>query len=86
MSTSPVRAEAHSGRRAWVWGSGRRRCRPWRRRWPIVNAFVDAVNSGDRQAFHALLALDATMSDEGSDRDVADRTEREIGRFGTGQA
>ncbi|MBP0447964.1 MULTISPECIES: nuclear transport factor 2 family protein [unclassified Kitasatospora] len=45
---------------------------------PAVRAFVAAVNSGDRTAFRDLLTPDATMSDDGSDRDVDDWTEREI--------
>ncbi|UIX35075.1 MULTISPECIES: nuclear transport factor 2 family protein [unclassified Streptomyces] len=45
---------------------------------PAVRAFVSAVNAHDREAFQAVLAPDATMSDDGSDRDLADWTEREI--------
>ncbi|MGQ4385152.1 nuclear transport factor 2 family protein [Streptomyces sp. SAS_270] len=45
---------------------------------PAVRAFVSAVNAHDRDAFQAVLAPDATMSDDGSDRDLADWTEREI--------
>ncbi|MEU5577649.1 nuclear transport factor 2 family protein [Streptomyces huasconensis] len=45
---------------------------------PAVRAFVAAVNSHDRAAFEALLAPGATMSDDGSERDIADWTEREI--------
>ncbi len=45
---------------------------------PAVRAFVAALNAGDRDAFAAALAPGATMSDDGSDRDVADWTEREI--------
>ncbi|MFF4183888.1 nuclear transport factor 2 family protein [Streptomyces sp. NPDC001691] len=45
---------------------------------PAVRAFVGALNSGDRDAFAAALAPGATMSDDGTDRDVADWTEREI--------
>ncbi|MFJ2745971.1 nuclear transport factor 2 family protein [Streptomyces sp. NPDC087440] len=45
---------------------------------PTVRAFVTAVNAGDRSAFDALLAPGVTMSDDGSDRDVADWVEREI--------
>ncbi|KUL53476.1 MULTISPECIES: hypothetical protein [Streptomyces] len=45
---------------------------------PSVRAFVTAVNAHDRHAFEALLAPGATMSDDGSDRDVAEWTEREI--------
>ncbi|MET9844289.1 nuclear transport factor 2 family protein [Streptomyces ossamyceticus] len=45
---------------------------------PTVRAFVNAVNAQDRDAFMALLADDATMSDDGSDRDLTDWTDREI--------
>ncbi|WP_200309045.1 nuclear transport factor 2 family protein [Streptomyces adelaidensis] len=45
---------------------------------PAVRAFVNAVNAHDRDAFVALLAPDATMSDDGSDRDLDDWTDREI--------
>ncbi|MCF3123187.1 hypothetical protein [Streptomyces luteocolor] len=45
---------------------------------PTVRAFVTAVNAHDKAAFEALLTPGATMSDDGSDRDVADWTEREI--------
>ncbi|MFJ6566826.1 nuclear transport factor 2 family protein [Streptomyces sp. NPDC091292] len=45
---------------------------------PAVRDFVSAVNAHDRDAFQAVLAPDATMSDDGSDRDVADWTDREI--------
>ncbi|GAA3810708.1 nuclear transport factor 2-like protein [Streptomyces chiangmaiensis] len=45
---------------------------------PAVRAFVTALNSHDREAFLALLAPDATMSDDGSDRDLADWIDQEI--------
>ncbi|MEU6976464.1 MULTISPECIES: nuclear transport factor 2 family protein [unclassified Streptomyces] len=45
---------------------------------PTVRAFVAALNANDRQAFSEVLAPGVTMSDDGSDRDVADWTEREI--------
>ncbi|MFE5766899.1 nuclear transport factor 2 family protein [Streptomyces sp. NPDC056485] len=45
---------------------------------PTVRAFVTAVNAGDQSAFFALLTPDATMSDDGSDRDVAQWAEKEI--------
>ncbi|MFI9271367.1 nuclear transport factor 2 family protein [Kitasatospora sp. NPDC052896] len=45
---------------------------------PTVRAFVGAVNSGDRQAFFKLLADGATMSDDGSDRDLDAWVDREI--------
>jgi hypothetical protein len=45
---------------------------------PAVRAFVNAVNSHDREGFMTLLAPGATMSDDGSDRDLADWVDREI--------
>ncbi|MFE2874763.1 nuclear transport factor 2 family protein [Streptomyces roseus] len=45
---------------------------------PTVRAFVTAVNAGDQSAFSALLTPNATMSDDGSDRDVAQWAEKEI--------
>lgn len=45
---------------------------------PTVRAFVTAVNSHDQAAFQAVLTPDATMSDDGSDRDIAEWTDREI--------
>ncbi|MCS0605271.1 nuclear transport factor 2 family protein [Streptomyces sp. LP11] len=45
---------------------------------PAVRAFVSAVNSHDRDGFLALLAPGATMSDDGSDRDLDDWIDREI--------
>ncbi|MEU6170291.1 nuclear transport factor 2 family protein [Streptantibioticus parmotrematis] len=45
---------------------------------PVVAKFVDALNSGDRQAFYALLTDDATMSDDGNDRDLRQWTESEV--------
>ncbi|MEU3570919.1 nuclear transport factor 2 family protein [Kitasatospora sp. NPDC036755] len=45
---------------------------------PSVRAFVTAVNAGDREAFFALLTPDATMSDDGSERELADWVDREI--------
>ncbi|MFJ8790522.1 nuclear transport factor 2 family protein [Streptomyces sp. NPDC102462] len=45
---------------------------------PAVRAFVSAVNAHDRQAFLDTLTPDATMSDDGSDRDLADWIDREI--------
>ncbi|MCX4527798.1 MULTISPECIES: nuclear transport factor 2 family protein [unclassified Streptomyces] len=45
---------------------------------PAVRAFVHAVNAGDRAAFQQALAPDATMSDDGSDRDLAQWAEKEI--------
>lgn len=45
---------------------------------PTVRAFVAALNANDRAAFQALLTPDATMSDDGMDRDPAEWTEREV--------
>lgn len=45
---------------------------------PAVRAFVSAVNAGDRNAFSAALTEDVTMSDDGSDRNVAQWAEREV--------
>ncbi|MFG2131552.1 nuclear transport factor 2 family protein [Streptomyces sp. NPDC048751] len=45
---------------------------------PAVRAFVAAVNAHDRDAFLELLTPDATMSDDGSDRDLTEWIDREI--------
>jgi len=45
---------------------------------PAVRALIKAINDGDRAAFFAALAPDATMSDDGTDRDLAEWAEREI--------
>ncbi|ROQ67682.1 hypothetical protein EDD93_2127 [Streptomyces sp. 840.1] len=45
---------------------------------PAVRAFVEAVNAGDREAFRAALTLDATMSDDGTDRDLTQWADSEI--------
>ncbi|MEU3826902.1 nuclear transport factor 2 family protein [Streptomyces sp. SID486] len=45
---------------------------------PAVRAFVNAVNSHDREGFLSLLAPDATMADDGSDRDLAEWIDQEI--------
>ena len=45
---------------------------------PAVAAFVAAVNAGDEDAFFAALTEDATMSDDGTARDLAGWAEREI--------
>ena len=45
---------------------------------PVVRAFVAAVNANDRDAFFALLTPDATMSDDGSERDLEEWVDREI--------
>jgi hypothetical protein len=45
---------------------------------PVVRALVAAINGNDRDAFRALLTENATMSDDGSDRDLEDWIDREI--------
>jgi hypothetical protein len=45
---------------------------------PAVQALIAAINDGDRAAFFAALAPGATMSDDGTDRDLASWADREI--------
>ncbi|MFJ6794651.1 nuclear transport factor 2 family protein [Streptomyces sp. NPDC091268] len=45
---------------------------------PAVAALVAAVNAHDKAAFLALLTPGATMSDDGTDRDLQEWIEREI--------
>ena len=45
---------------------------------PAVQALITAINSGDRAAFFAALSAGATMSDDGTDRDLARWADREI--------
>ncbi|WP_225830848.1 nuclear transport factor 2 family protein [Streptomyces sp. NK08204] len=45
---------------------------------PAVRAFVNAVNSHDREGLLALLTDDATMSDDGADQELADWIDEEI--------
>jgi len=45
---------------------------------PTVRALVEAINADNRQDFAALLAPDATMSDDGTDRDLHQWVDREI--------
>ena len=45
---------------------------------PVVRRFIEAVNARDRDAFFALLAPAATMSDDGSERDLEEWVDREI--------
>jgi ketosteroid isomerase-like protein len=45
---------------------------------PAVLALIDAINTGDRDAFFAVLTPDATMSDDGRDRDLHQWVDREI--------
>jgi len=45
---------------------------------PTVRALLGAINAGDRAAFMAQLAPDATLSDDGTDRDLEPWIDREI--------
>jgi hypothetical protein len=45
---------------------------------PVVRSFIVAVNSGDRDAFFALLTEDATMADDGSERDLTEWVDHEL--------
>ncbi|MBW0269949.1 hypothetical protein ATM97_02135 [Nocardia sp. MH4] len=45
---------------------------------PLVEAFVDALNAQDTDRFYGVLTEDATMSDDGVERDLAQWTEAEI--------
>jgi hypothetical protein len=45
---------------------------------PVVRALVAAINAGDRDAFLALLTPDATMTDDGSERNLEEWIDREI--------
>ncbi|GGK35676.1 nuclear transport factor 2 family protein [Nocardia camponoti] len=45
---------------------------------PAVEVFIDALNAHDTDRFFAVLARDATMSDDGVERDLAQWTEAEI--------
>jgi hypothetical protein len=45
---------------------------------PAVQALIEAINAGDQAAFFAALAPGATMSDDGTDRDLASWADREI--------
>ncbi len=45
---------------------------------PVVARLIDALNAGDREAFFAELTSDATMSDDGTDEDLAQWADREI--------
>jgi hypothetical protein len=44
----------------------------------VVRRFVEAVNAGDRETFFDLLTDDATMSDDGSERDLEEWVDHEI--------
>ena len=45
---------------------------------PTVLALIKAINAGDREAFFGLLTPDATMSDDGSERDLPSWVDKEI--------
>ncbi|MCH7232636.1 hypothetical protein L0U85_17520 [Glycomyces sp. L485] len=45
---------------------------------PVVAALVDAVNSGDRTAFFDLLTGDATLTDDGVERDLSEWSEANL--------
>jgi hypothetical protein len=45
---------------------------------PTVRAFIDAINDGDREAFFDVLAPEATMSDDGTDRNLTEWVDKEI--------
>ncbi|MEU0964993.1 nuclear transport factor 2 family protein [Streptomyces sp. NPDC005917] len=45
---------------------------------PAVRAFVTAVNANDRERLLDLLTPDATMADDGSDRNLDEWIDREI--------
>ncbi|GAB3434229.1 nuclear transport factor 2 family protein [Flindersiella endophytica] len=45
---------------------------------PVVARLIDAINAGDRDAFLATLTPDATLSDDGTQRDLQQWIDREI--------
>ncbi|KNB54004.1 nuclear transport factor 2 family protein [Streptomyces caatingaensis] len=45
---------------------------------PAVRALVAAINANDHAAFRRALTADATMSDDGAERDLEKWSEREI--------
>ncbi|MEU8135112.1 nuclear transport factor 2 family protein [Streptodolium elevatio] len=45
---------------------------------PVVRSFVEAVNTHNREAFADVLAPNATMADDGTERDLEEWTDREI--------
>jgi SnoaL-like domain len=45
---------------------------------PVVRQLVEAVNAGDRDAFFGLLTDDASMSDDGTERNLEEWVDREI--------
>jgi ketosteroid isomerase-like protein len=45
---------------------------------PAIRDLVDAINAGDRDGFFAALTPDATMSDDGRERDLRQWADREL--------
>lgn len=45
---------------------------------PAVLALIEAINRGDRDAFFTVLDEDATLSDDGTERDLVTWVDREI--------
>ncbi|MGN2639177.1 nuclear transport factor 2 family protein [Nocardia takedensis] len=45
---------------------------------PVVEQFVTALNDHDRDRFYGLLTDDATMSDDGVERNLAQWTDAEV--------
>jgi hypothetical protein len=45
---------------------------------PAVRAVIDAINAGDREAYFAALTPDATLTDDGTERNLEDWSDREI--------
>ena len=45
---------------------------------PVVAALIDAVNAGDRTAFFDLLTGDATLTDDGAERDLSEWCESNL--------
>jgi len=45
---------------------------------PVIAAFVAAINAGDRAAFDATLTQNATMSDDGTTRNLDEWVNKEI--------
>jgi hypothetical protein len=45
---------------------------------PVVARLIEAINAGDRDAFLATLTPDATLTDDGTQRDLAEWIDREI--------
>ena len=45
---------------------------------PAIQTLIHAINEGDRSVFFAALTPDATMSDDGRDRDLTQWADREL--------